>query len=104
MATAGPPLVAAGSAVGRAEPSSAAFLERVLAGALALLSAAMAVHYANEYADAETDALTVRTPSSGGSGALERTDLPRSFLRGQPTFDRPEIDELLAELNALRAD
>lgn len=37
-------------------------------GPLLLISAS--IHYANEYADHETDALTVRTPFSGGSGAL----------------------------------
>ena len=37
------------------------------------------VHYANEYADHETDALTDRTPFSGGSGALVRTGLHRGL-------------------------
>ena len=46
-------------------------------GLAALLSVAASVHYANEYADVETDALTERTPFSGGSGALAETDLPR---------------------------
>ena len=49
----------------------------ILAGALALLPTAASVHYVNEYADYETDALTERTPFSGGSGALHRTGLPR---------------------------
>ena len=49
----------------------------ILAGALALLPTAASVHYANEYADYETDALTERTPFSGGSGALHRTGLSR---------------------------
>jgi 1,4-dihydroxy-2-naphthoate octaprenyltransferase len=47
------------------------------AGALALASTAAAIHYANEYADYETDALTDRTAFSGGSGALEATGLDR---------------------------
>jgi len=51
----------------------------VVWGALALLPAAASVHVANEYADYETDALTERTPFSGGSGALVRTGLPRSL-------------------------
>lgn len=38
---------------------------------LALLLVSASIHYANEYADFETDARTVRTPFSGGSGALE---------------------------------
>lgn len=49
-------------------------------GLAALLPAAAAIHYANEYADYETDALTDRTPFSGGSGALHRTGLERRFL------------------------
>ncbi|MCU4750614.1 prenyltransferase [Halobacteria archaeon AArc-curdl1] len=48
-----------------------------LVGALALLVVASSVHYANEYADHETDRLTTRTPFSGGSGALERSGLSR---------------------------
>ncbi|MFU8870292.1 MAG: prenyltransferase, partial [Natronococcus sp.] len=55
-----------------------AFLELVVVGAIALIPVSVAIHYANEYADADTDALTERTPFSGGSGALERTGLPRS--------------------------
>ena len=52
----------------------------VLAGALALVPVAASVHYINEYADHGTDALTDRTPFSGGSGALAATGLPRSLL------------------------
>jgi len=48
-------------------------------GGVALLAVAASVHYANEYADHATDALTDRTPFSGGSGALARTGLPRSL-------------------------
>jgi 1,4-dihydroxy-2-naphthoate octaprenyltransferase len=44
-------------------------------GLLALLPLSASVHYANEYADHETDARTMRTPFSGGSGALLRTGL-----------------------------
>lgn len=39
-------------------------------GLLALLPVILAAHYANEYVDFETDALTKRTPFSGGSGIL----------------------------------
>jgi 1,4-dihydroxy-2-naphthoate octaprenyltransferase len=49
----------------------------VVAGFLLFLPVAVSVHYANEYADYETDRLTTRTPFSGGSGALVRTGLPR---------------------------
>ena len=51
---------------------------RVGLGLAVLLPVAASVHYANEYADAETDAITDRTPFSGGSGALSETGLPRS--------------------------
>ncbi|WP_235681775.1 prenyltransferase [Halorubrum salinarum] len=51
----------------------------VVVGLAALLPTAASVHYANEYADAETDALTDRTPFSGGSGALVESGLPRSL-------------------------
>ena len=43
----------------------------VLFSLIPLLSVSASVHYANEYADHETDALTDRTPFSGGSGALK---------------------------------
>ncbi|MUV89188.1 prenyltransferase [Halapricum sp. CBA1109] len=53
----------------------------LVGGLLALLPVAVSVHYVNEYADYETDARTERTPFSGGSGALQRTGLDRSFAR-----------------------
>lgn len=46
-------------------------------GLFALIPLSASIHYANEYADYETDALTVRTPFSGGSGALVQSGLPR---------------------------
>jgi 1,4-dihydroxy-2-naphthoate octaprenyltransferase len=46
-------------------------------GLAILLPIAASVHYANEYADYETDEMTTRTPFSGGSGALQTTGLPR---------------------------
>jgi 1,4-dihydroxy-2-naphthoate octaprenyltransferase len=52
----------------------------LLAGVAALVPTAAGVHYANEYADHETDALTERTPFSGGSGALQATGLPRRLV------------------------
>jgi 1,4-dihydroxy-2-naphthoate octaprenyltransferase len=52
----------------------------VLVGLLALLPVAASVHFANEFADYETDRLTSergsRTPFSGGSGAADT--VPRS--------------------------
>ena len=53
----------------------------VVAGVAALVPTAAAVHYANEYADYDTDADADRTPFSGGSGALHVTGLPRSLAR-----------------------
>ncbi len=53
-------------------------LGEVLVGGAALLPVAASVHYANEYADYDTDRLTQRTPFSGGSGALHRTGLDRT--------------------------
>ena len=54
----------------------------VVVGLLLLLPAAVATHWANEAADAETDARSVRTPFSGGSGALARSGVdPRLPLR-----------------------
>jgi len=51
-------------------------------GLAALLPTAASVHYANEYADVDTDAMTDRTPFSGGSGALVESGLsPRLALR-----------------------
>lgn len=47
-------------------------------GAVPLLLVSASIHYANEYADYETDALTDRTPFSGGSGALHETGLSRT--------------------------
>jgi 1,4-dihydroxy-2-naphthoate octaprenyltransferase len=53
----------------------------VLPGLAALLVVGVAIHYANEYADYDTDAITTRTPYSGGSGALHAANLDRSFAR-----------------------
>lgn len=48
-------------------------------GYIVLILTSASIHYANEYADFETDALTARTPFSGGSGALPRTGLSRRW-------------------------
>jgi 1,4-dihydroxy-2-naphthoate octaprenyltransferase len=52
-----------------------------LGGLAALLLVAASIHYANEYADHETDALTDRTPFSGGGGALVELPVPRRLAR-----------------------
>ena len=82
LSTVGPPFVAS-------EPTANALADlltperstRIVAGGAVLVVVATAVHYANEYADADTDALADRTPFSGGSGALVETGLPESALR-----------------------
>ncbi len=45
----------------------------ICVGFAALLAVTVSIHLINEYADAETDALTQRTAYSGGSGALPET-------------------------------
>ena len=69
-------VVANGMLVGVWQSAAAgpSFVTVALAATLILLAAA-AVHLANEAADAETDRLTVRTPYSGGSGALQASGL-----------------------------
>lgn len=44
-----------------------------------LILVTLSIHYANECADYETDALTRRTPFSGGSGVLPAGRVPRSL-------------------------
>jgi len=53
------------------------YLNTFAAGLLAFILTSASIHFANEYADFETDALTERTPYSGGSGALPASGLPR---------------------------
>ncbi|GAB4512955.1 MAG: hypothetical protein OHK0046_13210 [Anaerolineae bacterium] len=48
-------------------------------GLAILLLVSLSIHYVNEYADAETDALTQPTPFSGGSGVLARGTVPRAL-------------------------
>jgi 1,4-dihydroxy-2-naphthoate octaprenyltransferase len=67
---------AMGSAIALADGAS---IDPIVTGVglLALLLVSMSVHYVNEYADYFADYLAIRTPFSGGSGALQRTGLPR---------------------------
>ncbi len=46
-------------------------------GYAALIPVSASIHYANEYADYETDAITKRTPFSGGSGGLIKYEQSR---------------------------
>ncbi|ERG88357.1 MAG: 1,4-dihydroxy-2-naphthoate octaprenyltransferase [halophilic archaeon J07HX5] len=82
MATAGSPIVA-GDATHLVQDGTldTALVSQIFVGALGLIAATLAIHYANEFADADTDALTDRTPFSGGSGALVETGLPAASLR-----------------------
>ncbi len=48
-------------------------------GLLIMVSAIFMAHYANEYADVDTDSLTRRTWFSGGSGVLPSGIIPRSW-------------------------
>jgi 1,4-dihydroxy-2-naphthoate octaprenyltransferase len=50
-------------------------------GLAILMPAVIAAHYANEYADVETDALTRRTPFSGGSGVAKEFPSKRRLAR-----------------------
>jgi 1,4-dihydroxy-2-naphthoate octaprenyltransferase len=82
MTTTGAPVVAGTATVTTLEAAVAPeFSTRVVVGLVALLPVAVTIHYANEYADVDTDALTERTAFSGGSGALVETGLAPSFLR-----------------------
>lgn len=82
MATTGSPVTRQCSSVSSVgELTALQTLTPILVGGLALVPAAVSIHYANEYVDVETDAMTNRTPFSGGSGALDRTGLPAAFLR-----------------------
>lgn len=56
-------------------------------GLAALLPVVIAANFANEYSDFQTDALTERTPFSGGSGVLvQNVNLRRTALRGVWVF------------------
>ena len=54
-------------------------LPAFLWGLAALIFGVGSIHYANEYADFQTDALTTRTPFSGGSGVLPSGRVSRSL-------------------------
>ena len=48
-------------------------------GFVALILVSASIHYVNEYADHETDALTTSTPFSGGSGVLKKGQVAREL-------------------------
>lgn len=79
---------AVGAAAGTTRPgaSLADAGTGLLWGLAALLATAVSVHVVNEYADYDTDARTVRTRFSGGSGALHDLGLqPEVALRAAST-------------------
>ena len=81
LSTAGPPIIEGDPpATNLADFEHSSLFVPVIAGAIALLLTAVAIHYANEYADIDTDARTTRTPFSGGSGAMVETGLSPAFL------------------------
>jgi 1,4-dihydroxy-2-naphthoate octaprenyltransferase len=53
--------------------------EPIAWGFAGLLLLSLSIHYTNEYADYETDALTTPTRYSGGSGVLPSGDVPREL-------------------------
>ncbi len=59
--------------VGSIDPIAAVY------GLLVLMTATMMGHYADEYADLDTDSITRRTWFSGGSGVLPEGRLPPRF-------------------------
>ncbi|MDS0259321.1 prenyltransferase [Haloarcula sp. S1CR25-12] len=71
---------ALGIGMARALTPAAVPWTHVAVGGAVLVPVALSVHYANEFADVETDRMTERTPFSGGSGALERTGVSRGLL------------------------
>lgn len=70
-------LLGAAIAVANGTPAATTPL---VTGLLALILCSMSIHFANEYADYETDSLTERTPFSGGSGALPGATVSRQFV------------------------
>lgn len=66
LATAGSPLVAAEPTTNAQTRVPFGLLVSPLSGAIPLVPVTITIHYADEYADNETDALADRTPFSGG--------------------------------------
>ncbi|UCH57021.1 MAG: prenyltransferase [Candidatus Bathyarchaeota archaeon] len=54
-------------------------VDRIVLSFITSMLVSASIHYTNEYADHETDALTTRTPYSGGSGVLPSGLVPRSL-------------------------
>jgi 1,4-dihydroxy-2-naphthoate polyprenyltransferase len=70
-------VVAAIGSLAAVAAGSAVSVATILSAAVVLVLVSASVHYVNDWADHATDALTVRTPFSGGSGTLPATGLPR---------------------------
>ena len=74
-------IYAAGVLLGLTREGAAFDLWAVALVAVLVTGAAVAAHLVNEAEDAATDRLSERTPFSGGSGALEASDLDPSVPR-----------------------
>lgn len=61
-------------------------LPKAVLGLTILISATLSAHYANEYADVDTDSLTRRTWFSGGSGVLPSKIIPPSWALNAALF------------------
>ncbi len=70
-------------------------------GLFVLIPLSASVHYANEYADFETDSLTNRTLFSGGSGALPKSGLPR-IIALRAAWGAGSVGPLIALLAIVR--
>ena len=70
-------------------------------GLFVLIPLSASVHYANEYADFETDSLTNRTLFSGGSGALPKSGLPR-IIALRAAWGAVSVGSLIALLAIVR--
>lgn len=62
------------------------YIPNAVVGLLILVSATLMAHYANEYADVDTDSLTRRTWFSGGSGVLPSKIIPKSWALNAAVF------------------
>lgn len=70
-----------GLLIARAQGHALPWIEILWSG-IALLLVSLSIHYANEYADVETDARTRPTLYSGGSGVLPSGQVPPRFALG----------------------
>ena len=72
-------------------------------GLFVLIPLSASIHYANEYADFETDTLTNRTLFSGGSGALQNSGLPR-IIALRAAWGAVSVGSLMALIAIVRGN